>query len=242
MKNLKLLFNTGVYIFAIITILIVLWDPWLEDFFKNLTMMKVLGILTVSCTLFFGINKMKKTNEQLEIQIESGKRQRFENSFFQMLSLHSDIVQSLEYKKNENITIKGRACFIEAFNLFEVCKKNCTETDEEEKIKKSYEVFIKKCRKKKFLFGHYFKSLENIIHFIDKNSDISSVKEKKEDYINILQSQLSSYEEKLIFYRVINGRNRSFCSLIKESKLLNPEWVDAPSGHWTIYWSEIKEC
>ena len=53
---------------------------------------------------------MEKQEKQFEIQSETLKLQQFENTFFNMLKLHNDIVESTSLVEKEKI-ITGRRCF-----------------------------------------------------------------------------------------------------------------------------------
>jgi len=67
------------------------------------------------------------------------------------------------------------------------------------KHKKRYDEFYDKYF---FLLGHYFRFVYNIIKYVD-NQEQFDYKTKKENYINLLQAQISTDEMGLIFYNAI---------------------------------------
>ncbi|HEY5592217.1 MAG TPA: putative phage abortive infection protein [Paludibacter sp.] len=60
-------------------------------------------------------HELRDTRREFEIQNETLKKQRFENTFFQLLSLHNDIIDKLYYKA-KNISIQYQDV-IEMFKL-----------------------------------------------------------------------------------------------------------------------------
>ena len=164
--------------------------------------------------------------KEMKLQNETLRTQKFENTFFQMLNLLSDSVNSLilrtEDGKANVIIASGRNCF-EKFDL-EVRNniyslngfKNWIELEgiTIEKAINSYENIY---YQRKSDLSHYFRTLYHIIKFIDK----SKIKiQGKKQYISIARAQLSSYEQILLFYNCIheNG-NEKFKTLIERYTL-----------------------
>lgn len=186
--------------------------------------------------------ELKTTNKMLEaqkhefsVQNETLKKQRFENTFFQMLSLHHEIVNSMHYfrvkdlsaysmsfVKEEKIKIEasGRNCFEHYLELFFASWLEATrgraDDSEIKKIKDSYKIFYNSAQ---VYVGHYFRNLYNIVKFIN-NSDMTF--EEKKVYSNLVRAQLSSYELLLLFYNCLSSRgNKKFKPLIEEYSFLN---------------------
>lgn len=144
--------------------------------------------------------------EQLEAQNLTMKRQRFENTFFSLLDLLSNTVNSMELsQQSPSYLRKGRDCF-SAF---------CREFDS------SYNVMVENqpnaapkhiCREAFLMFhggrqsnvDHYFLTVFTIIRYVD-SSDV----ENKSVYINFLKAQLSGPELKLLFYYCLSGMGPS---------------------------------
>jgi hypothetical protein len=147
--------------------------------------------------------------KEMKLQNETLRIQKFENTFFQMLNLFNDTVNSLNLKEYEKVTHSGRQCFMQFYNFF------TTELyfiDDENKRRKE----IKSCTLEQtikafntFYFGrksdlsHYFRTLYHLIKFIDK-SNISD----KNQYISITRAQLSSFEQSLLFYNCLHSNGK----------------------------------
>jgi hypothetical protein len=142
--------------------------------------------------------------EEMQLQNETLRVQKFENTFFQMLNLLSDSVNSLDLKEYDKITHSGRDCFEKFYNEFssEVYSMNKLENRKDfikVEINKAilpYEHFY---YSRKSDLSHYFRTLYHIIKFIDN----SNIKNKKQ-YISITRAQLSSYEQVLLFYNCLH--------------------------------------
>ena len=166
--------------------------------------------------------ELSGSTEALQEQAKLLRKQTFEGTFFQLLSLHQDLTNSIDlYSKKTQYTTRGKDCFKTLYYKFskivlkEEENKGATLVNVIENIiikekykhevrinignieyiRSSYKKFI---RKNNSEVSHYFKSLYNIIKFIDE-SNIS----EKEIYINTIRAQLSTYEAALLFYNEI---------------------------------------
>lgn len=175
-------------------------------------------------------NRLELKNQRLEMTLQNDtlKIQKFENTFFQMLSLFHSIVNSMEIKDFNDDTIKGRECFRHLLILFDKTiysyisnnfKTNPSKLININEINKEqiieiYEMFYSKYRNH---LSHYFRTYYHIIKLIHKTEDID-----KNRYISIARAQLSSSEQVLLFYNCLhkNGRER-FKPLIEEYTLFN---------------------
>lgn len=173
----------------------------------------VYAILLQKSELTLQRNELKLTRvevrgqkEQLEAQNLTMKRQRFENTFFSLLDLLSNMVNSMELPPQGigNLT-KGRDCF----SLF------CYEFDRSYRVNANnhptaalkqlcVEAFSAFHNSHQSQVDHYFLTLFNIIRYVD-----SSDAENKSDYINFLKAQLSSSELKLLLYYCLSGMGPS---------------------------------
>ena len=81
------------------------------------------------------------------------------------------------------------------------------------RIETTYSVFFLEHEKD---VGHYFRSLYNIVKFVDK----SDIKDKK-IYTNLLRAQLSSNELKLLLYNCLSSLGKEkFKPLVEKYSLL----------------------
>lgn len=178
--------------------------------------------------LKFTREELKGQKLQLEAQNKTLEKRNYENTFFELLRLHNDITNSIDLVSRSGNITKGRDCFRIFHNrLKESWRGNIStykNSDEVEKINKIYLAFYNEHQSE---IGHYFRSLYNIIKFID-NSKI----EDKRLYTNLVRAQLSSYELTLIFYNTLSdmGRDKFMPLIIKysllktlpQNELLNP--------------------
>lgn len=150
--------------------------------------------------------------EELKIQNLTMKQQQFENTFFQMLSLHNEILKSIDIDASNNV-YSGRDAFSYTYGRFNkyFCRKQ--NTDSLDAINEVYINFYVGVENE---LGHYFRNLFNIIKFVDK----SDVQDKKL-YTNLIRAQLSSYELALIFFNCLSEMGRDkFKPLIEKYCLL----------------------
>jgi len=127
------------------------------------------------------------------------KHQNFESTFFQMLRLHNEIVNSIDLRKKASpfqITSFGRDCFSQfRKTIQENYKVWNPHAPEPARIENAYSLFWDEHRSD---LGHYFRYLYTILKFI-KQSEI----EDKKKYSNIIRAQLSDQELFVIFYNCL---------------------------------------
>jgi hypothetical protein len=153
--------------------------------------------------------ELRDTRKELHAQTEhfadqnaTLAQQSADNTFFQLLRLHNDIVNSIDLmNKPRGTTIaRGRDCFqIFCHNLraeYEAQLQQKPRGSDYEVIQRAYMSFYDKNQAD---IGHYFRSIYNLIKFIDR----SRLQEKR-TYTNLVRAQLSSYEVMLLFYNCIS--------------------------------------
>jgi len=147
--------------------------------------------------------ELELTREVFSQQSETLKLQQFESTYFSMINLHHQIVNSIDITTNKKvklplktITYTSRDCFnFFITELNDIYLTNLT-NNEASRIDEAY--------KKLYLenqsdLGHYFRNLYNILKFIDKKNQGD-----KFFYSNLLRAQLSSSELILLFYNGIS--------------------------------------
>lgn len=191
--------------------------------------------------------ELKGQREEFEEQNKTMKRQRFENTFFNMLSLQQEIVANLsveskEVKRAEVVinNYKGREVFekiyegINEYVLYELQSIG---------IKEIVDGNIENYNSNGWLisrFDHYFRHLYRIFKYIDE-SDLIDEKERY-DYASIVRSQLSDYELVMLFYNCLaqkdNGTEENkFKPLIEKYAIFNNLREDllAKKDHYKLY-------
>lgn len=148
------------------------------------------------------------TSQRMEAEKQNATLsvQTFDNTFFQLLRLHNDILNAVDLRgPTGTTTSQGRDCFKIFYDRLEKRwnKKNAEDFSELEldRIDKTYSALYLDIESD---VGHYFRSLYNIIKFIDE-SDISN----KKRYTNLVRAQLSTYELKMLYYNCLSGYGRS---------------------------------
>ncbi|MBA6291060.1 putative phage abortive infection protein [Colwellia sp. MB3u-70] len=197
-----------------------------------------LGLLALLLTISLQAKELKLTRDELRnssealvAQNETLAFQNFENSFFQMLRLHNDIVNSIDFVRGggtrQVVTTTGRDCFpVMATRLKEKYEKINNITDDKELVLKAYEIFYEEHQ---IELGHYFRYLYNIFKFIH-NSKIGN----KNFYSNLVRAQLSNHELVIIYYNCLSHYgNQKFMPLAKEFMLFKnlPESILLQEGH-----------
>jgi len=137
-------------------------------------------------------NELEGQKLQMIQQNTTMKQQRFENTFFQMVNLHHQIVNGIDIGET-----KGRDCFKLLFTTvkeqFKV--KKTFEKKEKLDLESTLQLYLNIYHNNISDFGHYFRNLYTILNFIN----YSNINDKRK-YSDILRAQLSSHELLLLFF------------------------------------------
>lgn len=180
--------------------------------------------------------ELSETRKVFKIQSETLKLQQFESTFFNLLNLHHEIVNSIDlvsYEKKpansikelseqmhysgERIVTTGRDVFVKfrkgLENTYHKTVKMDSERDEYILTNIAYDKYYEKHQSD---LGHYFRNLYHVFKFIN-NSDIKD----KGRYASMVRAQLSNDELILLFYNSISAFGREkFKPLIEDYHLL----------------------
>jgi len=156
-------------------------------------------------------NELKGQREQFEIQNITLEIQKFENTFFNMIKLHHNIIQSIAYKEFD-----GRRYFQKARNDFESILNHPIKSKIENQTDFFNAAYLDFYNRHFGYIGHYFRNLYTIFKFIDN----SNIKNKK-FYTDIIKAQLCKDEIYLIFFNGLSkyGKNR-FKPLIEKYNII----------------------
>lgn len=197
--------------------------------------------------------ELKGQKQEFQTQNDTLRHQRFENTFFQMLSLHHEITSQLHASFDMKETQK-----IETFNgpTFKEIEKKI-EVNGRGVFKVMYENYITEVEEKSYpgmrvvinnfgiegyvkantvtVFDHYFRNLYRIIKFVDESKLIPERSEKY-SYTSILRGQLSNYELVWIFYNCLSyfGEEKfkplieryALFKNLREELLVDPNWTE----------------
>jgi len=207
--------------------------------------------------------ELRDTRKEFETQNETLKLQRFENTFFNVLNQHHQIVNAIDfiYYKNkekekkmnfrsltdemkapaeekEVVKINGRDVFRFRYNRLKIDISN-NQNDYEK-------IYLNHYEDAQTDFGHYFRNLYRMIKLVDEtdffydSSKVSSreIFEFKYRYTSIIRAQISDYELLWLFYNClsING-NEKFKPYIEQYSLLKniPKALIADITHEALY-------
>lgn len=176
--------------------------------------------------------ELKGQREEFEEQNKTMKRQRFENTFFNMLSLQQEITHNLSYENPiqdeaelmrydvKQRTYKNRAVFEGLYTnaIIDYDGSRC------------YGGIINKlaihgCAAYSLVRGlsfldHYFRHLYRIFKYVDTSDSISE--DERYEYACIVRSQLSDYELVMLFYNCLTSNGRAkFKPLIEKYVIFN---------------------
>jgi len=128
-----------------------------------------LAFAGIILTVLLQRNELALQREELASHHETAKLQNFESTFFQMLRLHNDIVNSIDLLKNGLVVASGRDCFNSFYTRLTKFyrakqKKLVHSRSDEEILKLAYDAFWKDHQTE---LGHYYPYLFNLIRFVD---------------------------------------------------------------------------
>lgn len=188
-------------------------------------------------------DELTETRKIFTEQSKTLKIQRFENTFFQLLHLHNEIIDTLQinidktviefypeikkYEKREVITELVKLLKIEIDRAYTKWIKPNDNPDNDKKIEikiinyeHRYNLLVKGYKNFYFkdtnqILSSYFRNVYHIFKFIYKSNLVE--KEQKQFYASLLRAQLSSDELYLILYNsLVEGLGKpKFLFLIK---------------------------
>lgn len=158
-------------------------------------------------------------------------RQIFEATFFQMLTLHNTIVNSIRTENAKGAQLQGRDCF----NFFYTQLSDIYKARKPRKgapyygntqatINQSFRVFWRVQQRN---LGHYYRYLYNIIRFVNESSF------REGPYIRLIRAQLSDQELLMLFYNCLAPQGEKFKQLAEQFALfdnMNPKQL-LEGGH-----------
>jgi hypothetical protein len=161
---------------------------------------------------------LEEQQAQLKIQNEATEKQAFENTFFRLLTLFSELTTNMDLERTKGSSdnaFRGKDVF--PVFISDLKRMNEERTIAEQRVPAFTELYDRFYSKRNREVGHYFRLMYNIIKFVHR----SNVRDKR-FYTNILRAQLSDFELELLMY---NGASRygadKFKPLIEGYSLLN---------------------
>jgi hypothetical protein len=200
-------------------------------------------------------NELRDTREEFKIQNETLRLQRFENTLFQMISIHHELIDKFsqgifskrEYLSHAKMNLdSGLSQKFGAVVNFEYVQNNIKSPEE------ANDLLIEGCENFYFVvmgqqLSHYFRNIYHIFKFIFINHYQGFITDdQKGFYSSLVRAQLSSDELYLIFYNsLVPGLGYpNFLYLIKELDIMQNFDAtlikDKYPMHWEIYENNLK--
>jgi len=165
--------------------------------------------------------EMEEQTAEFEKQNETLKIQRFENTFFNMLSQFQEVVNNLKVSKHYYES-EGRDCFEKTFVKNDQIEQSLNDFAH---LSMSSIIFrfglngYYKSEMPKY-FDHYFRLLYRILKFVNDSKVITDINEKYE-YVATLRAMLSRYELVWLYYNGLSYGAKKFKPLIERYAMLN---------------------
>ena len=167
--------------------------------------------------------EVKGQREQLQAQAETLKKQTLENTLFQLLRLHQEILQAVRFSRGQGIETRGREAIRDLAGKF---RDECNVSEhkglkglkglEDECLRDAYNEFHLKFQSS---IGHYFRNLYQILKFINGGQ---AEEEDKKLYGRLVRAQLSSDELFLLFYNCLSEVGvKKFKPLVEKFAMLH---------------------
>ncbi|MBI3125261.1 MAG: putative phage abortive infection protein [Ignavibacteriales bacterium] len=158
--------------------------------------------------------ELQQTREEFVAQNKTLRYQRFENTFFQLMDLHNDIVEKLNYYNSKGRELHGRDTFTEYLITYNWRLGKAGHDIDYYNLPKSIDMKIKLLRLaySKSLesieskTSHYFRNMYHIVKFIHQSRMITT-KDEKQFYIDVLRAQLSRNELNLLYFNLLSEGN-----------------------------------
>lgn len=155
--------------------------------------------------------EIRRSGDELEGQKKIMAIQRFENTFFQLLNLHHEIVGNMEVQSVD--VIKGRKTFKKFYDRLEYT----FDTRRPMQIVLDYGMIY---REYEDTFEHYIRNLYHTIRWVHNANCFEEIEEKKE-YIRIIKAQLSTYELLVLYYNCMTAQGEKLKNMAIEYELFD---------------------
>jgi hypothetical protein len=134
----------------------------------------------------------------------TAEKQGFETLFFQMITIHNSIVNSMDLRTKASADppiaaqeFHGRDCFPRFYEHLKQEIKRAENANSPQPIEEGYAKFWERDRKD---LGHYFRYLYNMFRIVDESGA------ETRQYMKLLRAQLSDYELIILFYNGLNEK------------------------------------
>ena len=164
--------------------------------------------------------ELELTREEMKAQTESFKRQNFEATFFQLLRLHNEMVESVTLLP-EGQNISGRHAFQGWWS--KVLHGS----------QQTLEGYLENLRTRiQPHVGHYFRNLYHVVLFVHERAE----PDRRTLYARLVRAQLSRYEALILCYNCLSEfGNEKFKPLVEQYALLKGVEDQIPAEHRELF-------
>lgn len=177
--------------------------------------------------------ELAETRKVFQEQSATFKSQQFENTFFQLMQFHNEIVKGMDVEINTGREVTGVDCFRNIYIEFSSSMLlHMKMPPNDWIIDREYYLWLEGLFDNIYTqyssdLSRYFRSLFNLLNFIDKSEVNDPIR-----YGKFVKAQLSSYESLLLFYYelfVASSNHKNLISKytlledIEEERLINSE-------------------
>jgi hypothetical protein len=151
--------------------------------------------------------ELEGQKQEMMEQNSTLRQQRFENTFFQLLRNHQDIVNDIDIRRKlssgeSSVSQQGRDCFKTFYEKF------CGTINKNSPPDKTNQAYMRFYHGHQSDLGHYFRNLYHILKFINGAKEI--IEDDKFKYTSLLRALLSSYELALLFHNCLGDYGNEF--------------------------------
>ncbi|MED3508024.1 putative phage abortive infection protein [Bacillus velezensis] len=180
------------------------------DFFGGTTvgLFNLSSILLVLTAVIMQRKELEQTRREFVKTNETLTKQQFDNTFFNMINLHNEIVRTLNDNGTSGKELLGN---IEGEISYWVESIDLDLHEDEYAIELLITSYERAYKNYDNILGHYLRNLYRIVKFID---EAKLSKKEKKNYIGILRAQLTIDELLIIFYNALSIRGMNFKDII----------------------------
>lgn len=163
--------------------------------------------------------EMKDTRRVHESSHKTMMKQQFESTFFNMLSLHNEIVNSIHFIEGGTV-YNGRAIFKRLKEYLKNKLKRIEENSPQDQFTRLHaleEAISITAKDFSETTSHYFKNIYTLLTFLEQEKILTDL--EKEKYIQIIKAQLSPYELVYLLYLSFKVENQPFLLLTRKYSL-----------------------
>ncbi|WP_243375068.1 putative phage abortive infection protein [Microvirga solisilvae] len=195
-------------------------------------LLSFLTLIIVIWTSHLQTRELESTRRLTRDQLASNELQNFESGFFHLLDIYHKVVSGLRIVKlevdyNSNRYYKdilGKSVFTVFYEelksgFFNSGLSGQVVVDPQKTVAAYQDMYVQN----RSDLGHYFRTLYNILRFVDETSLVHTEfnKEFQMKYVRVLRAQLSDYELVILYYNCVHANGDRMLKFINEYEILD---------------------